>query len=160
MKTDRILVGLGAATLLLTLGVARAQEPVSPEPEPDAVSAEKSSESKALQVVEDLWSKVKISTKWYLSYAAGQDKGETFNRTHVGRGYLTFKFKPVKWFEPRITLDTHQDDAGDWKVRLKYLYGKFKLPVETPVLTEPNIEVGIAHGPWFDYEEHINWYRA
>ncbi len=148
--------------ILLLSSAALAEAPAGPvpNPEPESGPAAKPAESQVVQVLDALWSKVSISTKWYVSYAAGQEDGESFNRTHVGRGYLTFKFKPVKWFESRVTMDTHQDDLGDWKVRLKYLYGRFKIPVETPVVTEPNIELGIAHGPWFDYEEHINGYRA
>ncbi|MBW2459404.1 MAG: hypothetical protein JRI68_33230, partial [Deltaproteobacteria bacterium] len=146
--TQRALRPLCALVALLLAASAQAGEAPSPDPDPypEPEPSEKAAESQVVQVLDDLWSKVSISTKWYLSYAAGQEEGETFNRTHVGRGYLTFKFKPVKWFEPRITMDTHQDDSGDWKVRLKYLYGKFKIPVETPVVTEPNIELGIVHG--------------
>ena len=100
-----------------------------------------------------------LSTKWYLSYGYGEKKGDRYNDFRIGRGYVTVKLKPLKWFESRVTLDTHQDDHGDFKVRLKYLHGKFKLPMETAVLTNPYLEVGLVHTPWFDYEEHINTYR-
>jgi len=107
----------------------------------------------------DPWDSVEISTLWYLSYGLGEEDGEGFNRTHIGRGYLTLEFEPVAWFKPRVTIDTHQDDSGDWKLRLKYLHGKFVWPIETAVITEPNLEVGLVHNPWFDYEEHIDNYR-
>jgi hypothetical protein len=107
----------------------------------------------------EVWNMVKVGTLWYLAYGFGEDKGAAYNGARVGRGYLTVKFEPVKWFTPRITLDTHQDDEGDWKVRLKYLYGKFRLPIETDWITEPDLEFGIVHTPWFDFEEHVNWYR-
>lgn len=126
-----------------------APPPPPPEPAPGAAA------SLALK----LWEKTKISAMWYLGYAHGESEEKRFNKVFVGRGYTTLKFKPVKWFQPRITLDTHQDDEGDWKVRLKYLYGKFVLPVETAIVTEPSVELGIVHGPWFDYEEHIDNYR-
>ena len=100
-----------------------------------------------------------FSTKWYLSYGYGEEKGDRYNRFRIGRGYMTVKLKPLKWLESRVTLDSHQDDHGDMKVRLKYMYGKFKLPLETAVLTNPYLEVGLVHTPWFDYEEHINNYR-
>jgi hypothetical protein len=48
---------------------------------------------------------------------------------------------------------------GSFTVRLKYLYGKFKLP-EFAFFTKPFVEVGIVHMPWLDYEEHLNWYRC
>ncbi len=108
---------------------------------------------------ESIWNKVKISTKWYLALDAGEKDSKSFNQARVGRGYVTLKFAPVKWFEPRVTFDSHQDASGDWKVRLKYLYGKFKIPMETAFLTNPGLEFGIVHTPWFDFEEHINWYR-
>lgn len=106
------------------------------------------------------WDFVRPSTRWYLHYETGRVEGEPRHRVHVSRGYATLRLEPVEWFRPRITLDTHQDDTGDWKVRLKYLHARFVLPIETAVLTEPDLEVGIAHNPWFDYEEHINRYRA
>jgi hypothetical protein len=107
----------------------------------------------------ETWKMVNIGTLWYLGYQAGEQDGESYNREYIGRGYVNLKFRPNDWFQPRITLDAHQDDTGDFKVRLKYLYGKFILPIETSIVTEPNLEFGLVHGPWFDYEEHINWYR-
>jgi hypothetical protein len=102
---------------------------------------------------------VSVSTLWHLRYAFGEQNNVPYGKSSVGRGYLTLKFKPVKWFEPRITLDTHQEDSGDWEMRLKYLHAKFKLPNLAKVVTSPYIEFGIAHTPWFDFEEHINRYR-
>ncbi len=110
-------------------------------------------------VLQKIWSSTYLSTKWYLGYAVGEAKEKSFNKFFVGRGYVTLKFKPFSWFEPRITLDAHQDAEGDFEVRLKYLHAKFKVPIETVVITEPYLEFGIAHTPWFDFEEHINNYR-
>jgi len=107
----------------------------------------------------EAWKMVNIGTLWYLGYGVGELDGESYNREYIGRGYVNIKLKPTDWFQPRVTLDAHQDDTGDFKVRLKYMYGKFIVPVETPIVTEPNIEFGLVHGPWFDYEEHINYYR-
>jgi hypothetical protein len=116
--------------------------------------------SSASEVLNEIWSKIELSTAMFLRYGWGTQKGDTFNRFEVGRGYATLKFKPVKWFESRITMDAHQDEGGDWAIRLKYLYGKLKAPVESVVVSEPFIEVGVVHNPWFDYEEGINKYRA
>jgi hypothetical protein len=107
----------------------------------------------------ETWKMVKVGTLWYLGYGWGEKDGRSFNEAYVGRGYLNLKFTPTDWFQPRATLDAHHDDAGDFKVRLKYMYGKFILPIETAVITEPNIEFGLVHGPWFDFEEHLNGYR-
>lgn len=102
---------------------------------------------------------LELGTVWYLSYGYGEQGGKEQNQASIGRGYVTVKYKHAKWFESRVTLDTHQDDSGDLKVRLKYMYAKLVLPIETAFLTEPNVELGLVHGPWFDYEEHIINYR-
>lgn len=111
------------------------------------------------------WSRVELGTLWYLQARHGHGTsadGRTdvdYNQFMVGRGYLNVVFKPVKWLEARITPDVHQDAEGDFKLRLKYLYAKLKLPRETLVVSEPFVEFGIVHMPWLDYEEHINYYR-
>jgi hypothetical protein len=107
----------------------------------------------------EAWKMVNVGTLWYLAYEWGEDSGASYNREHIGRGYVNIKFRPTDWFQPRVTIDVHQDDTGDFNARLKYMYGKFIVPIETAVITEPNIEFGMVHGPWFDFEEHINWYR-
>ena len=99
-----------------------------------------------------------ISTKWYLSYENGEKGGEEATKFKVGRAYFTYKTSPVKWFNPRITLDATQDDTGDWKVRLKYVYGKFK-GGDLGLLTNLALEAGLVHTPWLDFEDAINPYR-
>ena len=100
---------------------------------------------------------IDISTLWYLHGRYDGDQEALDFR--IGRGYLTTDIKPLAWFEARVTMDTHQDESGDFKVRLKYLHAKLKVPVETDVVSEPYLEFGLVHGPWLDYEEHINLYR-
>jgi len=59
----------------------------------------------------------------------------------------------------RITFDVHQDTKGiggtdgDMVLRVKYAY----LYLDN-VLPFTGVEVGIAHRPWHDYEEHNAWY--
>ena len=130
----------------------------SPEPTPETKPAPDKKKAKE-SLLETLWAKTILGTTWYLGYSHGEKEDKHFNSFHVDRGYLTVKFKYLKWFQPRITLDTHQDDEGDWEVRLKYIYAKFILPVETVLITTPSLELGVVHTPWFDYEEHINPYR-
>lgn len=141
---------------------ASAKPPEQQPPLPAPVAAPQKAAAapfSAASLVLKLWESTHLSTRWYLGYAYGEKKAKTMNAFSVGRGYVTLKFKPVKWFQPRITMDAHQDDGGDWKVRLKYLHAKFVLPLETAIVTEPSVELGIVHGPWFDYEEHIDNYR-
>ncbi len=107
----------------------------------------------------EAWKMVKVGTLWYLSYGWGESVDGPFNDVRVGRGYFTVKFEPFKWFTPRITLDTHQNDNGDWMARLKYVYGKFRLPIQTRWISDPGVEFGLVHTPWLDFEEHTNMYR-
>jgi hypothetical protein len=55
-------------------------------------------------------------------------------------------------------MDTHQDDVGDWKVRLKYTYAELR-PSDFGFLTDMKSEIGMGHMPLLDFEEHINPYR-
>ena len=139
----------------VAVGPAAAPGDKIPTPSPNKEAGELS----LPKVLEKIWATTSLSTKWYLGYTVGEAGEKSFNKFFMGRGYVTLKMKPLSWFEPRITLDAHQDDSGDFKVRLKYLHAKFKVPMETAVITEPYAEIGMAHTPWFDYEEHINNYR-
>lgn len=110
----------------------------------------------------------KFGYLWYLSYQNGENGdtsgGEGFSRFTVKRGYINIEKEITPWFSARVTPDVSQmtDNGsfdGSFTVRLKYLYGKFKLP-EFAFLTKPFVEVGIVHMPWLDYEENLNWYRC
>ena len=98
-----------------------------------------------------------IGGVWYLSFQNDGSEGGG-SKFLVKRGYINIKKKFNSWFSGRITPDSHQDDAGDLKVRLKYCYGKFYFP-DLSFLTKPALEVGLVHMPWLDFEEHINYYR-
>lgn len=100
----------------------------------------------------------------YLDYSAGEsgiaeDRTSSYNRFSITRGYFTVKKKINSWLGARITYDVHQDDAQDWKVRLKYLYAEIK-PADFAFFTNMKAEAGMGHMPWLDYEEHINPYRC
>jgi hypothetical protein len=47
---------------------------------------------------------------------------------------------------------------GSLSARIKYLYGQFTAP-DVLFFTKPNVEFGVAHMPWLDFEEHVNYYR-
>jgi hypothetical protein len=111
----------------------------------------------------------KIGGLWYLSYQNGETGNTTgadsrFNTFAIKRGYLTVEKELFPWFNARITTDvTTVKDAtsnldGSLGVRIKYLYGQFNAP-DIAFLTKPNVEIGMVHMPWLDYEEHINYYR-
>jgi hypothetical protein len=101
-----------------------------------------------------------IGTLSYLSYETvlDPDDGLTGGAFKVNRSYLTVKKDLFKHLSFRITVDAHQDDAGDMKARLKYVYAHYKFD-DFGFITKPNIEFGLVHMPWLDFEEHVNYYR-
>jgi hypothetical protein len=157
------LVALMSGALLMTPCGVGAQEP-QPEGTPGEEAAKETAAKEEAATDksgwEEIWKRVKLGTVWYLSYGFGEKAGAPYNKEQIGRGYVTLKIAPIDWFRSRVTLDTHQDETGDFKVRLKYMYGEFVVPIETDYLSEPSLEFGLVHGPWFDFEEHINIYRA
>ncbi len=101
---------------------------------------------------------VKIGALWYLSYQDGKAAGADYSKFLIKRGYINIEAKVLPFLSARITPDVHQDSTGDLKVRLKYAYAKFTAP-DFAFVTDPAAEVGVAHTPWLDFEEHINNYR-
>jgi len=113
---------------------------------------------------------IKFESLMYLSYQDGESGGADFSKFTLKRGYLTLKKEILPWLSTRLTTDLFQvsdpknaagkagNDDGSYELRIKYLYGLFKLP-DRFFLTEPAVEVGMAHMPWIDFEEHINYFR-
>ena len=136
------------------------------------VAAVAPAENKDLGMLVKQLKGIKFGLLWYLSYMNGDGKdvggsagdGIDRNRFAVKRGYFRFTKEFMPWFDGHITFDVTQASIKDSslsdsvQVRLKYIYGKFKLP-DLAFLTKPNFEVGLAHMPWLDYEEHTNYYR-
>lgn len=101
---------------------------------------------------------VSMSGLFYLAYEHGEMEGVDYSGFAVNRSYLAASVKILPRLSARITLDGHQDDTGDMKVRLKYAHAKYDLGTAGP-LSGLNIEAGIAHMVWLGFEEHINAYR-
>jgi hypothetical protein len=99
-----------------------------------------------------------IGTLTYLSFQDGIDSGGDFSEFKIKRGYINIEKRIAPNLSFRITPDAHLDSAGDYKVRLKYAYAKFSFK-GNQVLSKPYFEVGLAHMPWLDFEEHINRFR-
>jgi len=106
--------------------------------------------------------KLKFSGKHYLGFVSDSEKDR--NKFETRRNYLQLKgyFGENLKDYFRITLDTYQNhgddgkDNGSWEVRLKYAY----LYLDN-VLPFTGVEIGQAHRPWIDYEEHHGWnYRS
>lgn len=113
--------------------------------------------------------KIKLSGLTYIGYtyndfesgvtSTGDGFRETTSQFEIRRAYLQAKayFLEDKKSYYRVTLDVHQDndfdteDAtdGDMLLRIKYAY----LYLDA-ILPYTGVEIGIAHRPWNDYEEH------
>lgn len=138
----------------------------------EKVTAMAPAENKDLGIIAKQLKGIKFGLLWYLSYMNGEGKdvggsagdGIDRNRFAIKRGYFRFTKEFMPWFDAHITFDVTQSSVKDSslsdsiQVRLKYIYGKFKLPT-LAFLTKPNFEVGQVHMPWLDYEEHTNYYR-
>lgn len=106
---------------------------------------------------------LKIGTLTYVTFESiKQHDGEgglvTISRFNLTRGYIDIRKDINSYFGFRATPDLHQDASGDWKLRLKYLYGGFKWGGHG-FLGKSYAEVGLAHMPWLDFEEHVNRFR-
>ena len=101
--------------------------------------------------------KINISGTHYLGFVSTKDSnGDITNGFETRRNYLQLKAYMNKKDYMRITLDTHQADDGEWNVRLKYAF----LYIDQ-ILPATGVEMGQAHRPWIDFEEHGGWnYRS
>jgi len=124
-------------------------------------------------------SKLKFSGLTYIGYTAkntdngltsytpsGKTSPEAHNSStsqfEIRRAYFQLKAylleDPKSYY--RVTFDVHQDNKadgdttdGDMLLRVKYAYLYLN-----DILPFTGVEIGIAHRPWHDYEEHNSWY--
>ena len=110
-------------------------------------------------------SKLKFDGQAFIGFKATNFKDKSMgtdkNDFEVRRGYLQTKayfFADPKSYY-RITLDLKRSsavDGGSMVVRAKYAYVNLN-----DVLPFTSFEIGLAHRPWHDYEEHNSWmYRS
>lgn len=106
--------------------------------------------------------RIKLSGLLYLTFQDGTSGDEDYSRFYITRAYLTAETRILPLLSARVTFDTAQDlegqGRGDMEVRLKYAYAKFHF-ADRGLLTAPNLEAGIVHMVWLDFEESINRYR-
>jgi len=126
----------------------------------EKASEEKKEENKQVVAVPEGLKGVKFKGLWYIDYRAGKRSGNSFNEWNITRGYIDFRKELTPWLSGRVTPDVTRDSSGDFKLRLKYLYGMFELPDFKNAFTGNYIEVGEIHMAWLDFEEHINPYRC
>jgi len=106
---------------------------------------------------------IKFSGTHYLGFVnSTPEEGTATNKFETRRNYFQakayFKENPKDYM--RITMDTHDESIdgkeGETNVRLKYAF----LYLDE-VLPNTGVEIGQAHRPWIDYEEHNSWnYRS
>jgi len=103
-----------------------------------------------------------LSGLFYLTYENGSLDDEKYSRFYITRAYFTVEAEILPFLSGRLTLDTAQDlegqGRGDMEVRLKYALAKFHWK-EIGILNDPNLEFGVVHMVWLDFEEHVNLYR-
>ena len=140
-----------------------------------SAAEEKAVEQKDIDKVVNALKGFKFGLLYYLSYQNGEtgdmDNGTGYSQFTIKRGYFRVTKEILPWFDAHVTFDVttikDPEDVGDpandydgsIAVRIKYAYGKIKLP-DFAFFTKPFIEVGVVHMPWLDFEEHVNFYRA
>jgi hypothetical protein len=107
---------------------------------------------------------LKVGGLFYISYQNGKeyagtpDKTTPYNRFVLKRGYLDVQKKITPHLTGRYTSDITRDEFGDWKVRIKHLYGKFSWK-GTSFITDLGLEFGQVPDPWTSFEVSINGFR-
>ena len=103
---------------------------------------------------------LKFNGEHYIGFTKFSDdinSSKDFSRFEGRRNYLQVKayFDENPKDYMRITIDTTKTD-GDMTTRVKYAY----LYLDN-ILPYTGVEIGQAHRPWIDYEEHNGWlYRS
>jgi len=110
---------------------------------------------KSQPVISSKSKKLKVEGKAYLHYDAELSNPQHKNAFKITRNYVELRgyFSDRNYF--RTTLDAKQTDevdGGSYAVRVKYAYAYFD-----GVLPYAGVEVGMAHRPWIDWEEHHGW---
>ena len=102
--------------------------------------------------------KIKIGGTAYIHYDADLRNPSHNNAFKITRNYIELRgyFNDKDYF--RTTLDVKQEENsggnldGSYVARVKYAYVYFH-----NVLPYTGVELGVAHRPWIDWEEHHGW---
>ncbi|MFO8086543.1 MAG: hypothetical protein R6T91_01890 [Bacteroidales bacterium] len=120
-------------------------------------NAQDSTKTKSSNILES----TSIGGQWFLSneYSFVND----LNQFRLKRGYFTVKTQLDERFSVRytqdITMDMEGEDMGNVEIRLKYLYLAMDL-WDKGFLKHMEMEFGMIHKPWLDFEQSINPYRV
>jgi len=160
----------GLATLALTSGMLQASTKFYVD-DKGQVFTKPSDDRKELKNSTPWYShadKLKLSVQSFLGYKYNDFKNDTATVDYpddtssfeVRRAY--FQVKAYMMEDPksyyRITLDLKQEHSensldGSYVLRAKYAYVFLN-----ELLPFTGVEIGLAHRPWHDYEEHNSWY--
>ncbi|MFT7002795.1 MAG: hypothetical protein ACJAWW_000128 [Sulfurimonas sp.] len=106
--------------------------------------------------------KLKFSGTTYIGYTYNDYKKDSSTVSYesddsnfeLRRAYFQLKAylldDPKSYY--RVTFDMHQNSESDMVVRAKYAYLYLN-----NILPLTGVEIGLAHRPWHDYEEHNAW---
>jgi hypothetical protein len=102
--------------------------------------------------------KIKVEGKAYIHYDADLKNANHNSAFKITRNYVELRgyFNDKDYF--RTTLDVKQEENsggnmdGSYVARIKYAYVYFH-----NVLPYTGVELGLAHRPWIDWEEHHGW---
>ncbi len=141
-----------------------AQQQVKAEKKVEEISV-----AKGTTVINSKVPVIEMSGTHYLGFVNHSNDTDSASRFETRRNYFQakayFAENPKDYF--RITMDTFQNTTsnpaidtesslGSWEVRIKYAY----LYLDS-ILPYTGVEIGQAHRPWIDYEEHHGWwYRS
>lgn len=106
---------------------------------------------------------VDFSGQFFFSYERIFEEAEINNEFTIQRGYITFEKRMSDMAQIRFTQDVSIDQEGDGKgnIELRLKYALLKLDFDDfGFLTSPNVELGVVHRPWIDFEQKINDYRS
>ncbi len=117
----------------------------------------------AISTAQQSLSDVGFSGQFFFSYEHDVFEDSYSNEFTIKRGYITFRKDLSDQFEIRftqdITIDQQGDGLGDIELRLKYALVKYSMD-DFGIFTSPNIEAGVVHRPWINFEQDVNDYRA
>ncbi len=101
---------------------------------------------------------LKIKGRYFFSYQQGEVDGNEYNGFSIRRGYITLLKTMNDNFTSRLTINATRDIDGEMEIVLKYLYAHLYLP-DFLFVYKPNIEIGMVHMPWFEFENTLARYR-
>jgi hypothetical protein len=121
-----------------------------------------SAEEEATEIKSGFEKSIDLSGLFYISYEHGEINSTSESSFFIKRAYFTGEADILPFLSARITFDARQDlegdGRGDMEVRLKYAFAKFHLG-DWGLLKKVNLETGIVHMVWLDFEEHVDLYR-